>query len=142
MTTEVENSSNLAELFVSELKKILPQDQLEKLGSFDLSSLKSIKNHEVSYICAKWAIDTTSDEKHSEFGHLVSKIKEIFKTVKETEWEARVALEMSSMSVLKGMELAGVNEALDVIENIGKSKGFDQTSWDNLLSEIVAKSKS
>ncbi len=40
------------------------------------------------------------------------------------------------------MELAGVNEALDVIENIGKSKGFDQTSWDNLLSEIVAKSKS
>jgi hypothetical protein len=129
--------SNVAETFIFELKKLLPEDQRALLEArFDLSTLKNTKDFSVGYICAKWAIDMTSNSKNSEFKHLTAKIGEFLSVIKEVEWEAHFAM-LDKMSPIVATELSGVNEALKVIQEVGKAKGFENSNWDQLVNRII-----
>ncbi len=131
---EQQHPSSIAELFVFELKKLLPPDQIIKLDTYDLSNLHFAKDHKIGYLCAKWAIDTTADQKHGEFKHLTTKLEKLLQTVKEAEWEVHF------VTITKSVEMTGLNEALAVIEQIGKSKGWQESDWEGLLKQIIAES--
>ncbi len=131
---EQQNPSSIAELFVFELKKLLPPDQIAKLDTYDLSNLHVAKDYKIGYLCAKWAIDTTADQKHGEFKHLTAKLEKLLQTVKEVEWEVHF------VAIPKSVEMTGLNEALTVIKQIGKSKGWQESDWESLLKQIIAES--
>ncbi len=146
-------SSPIVKGLINNLREILPEDELQKLDSYEQQAEATTPKgdlHRARY-CLHWAIEMAERPEHSHLSRLAVSLRERHKAWQDfwlgTEFGTQVELGRGNPGHdIKGdqkigpgedIELLWVEEATDVAKSAAEKSGWHSVPWEQLLQKVI-----
>ncbi len=115
----------------------MPDDIFKELVSYTSAHFKTEPTN-VSLVLksAKWAINTASKESDGKWNHIVGRIHETIKETGEAIFAARLGEALDNVTIVKSIEVAGIDEAVRVAKELADMKGWNAVDWKSLFESL------
>jgi hypothetical protein len=122
-----------------ELEKILPEAEFEKLTTHDaaIAGTTSRGDFHRCFRCAEWAVGLAGKPEHSHLDHLARQVRSVVHEIHDTGWAMEFGILRPGRTVTD-VELAWVDDALQVAKAVAESSGWSAVPWEGLLEELIA----
>jgi hypothetical protein len=121
------------------LEGLLPDEEYQKLAAHDGEIAKTTNHGDFHrcFRCAEWAVELTGQPEHSHLRHLVHELGAIVHEIHDTDWAIEFGL-LNPGRTVTDVELAWVDDALDVAKKAADASGWSSVPWEHLLVGLIA----
>ena len=132
----ITSPSEMLRYFDDALEQVLPDGEYAKLQAHDAAVAATTSRHDFRRClrCAEWAVGLTAEPGHAHLGH---KLRGVLHELRQTSWATDFGI-MTPSPTVTSVELAWIDDAVEVAQKVAEQSGWEAVAWEDLLVELIA----